>query len=48
LLRRLLITGYKPHELGIFNSKHPGIDYIKKAIKKRLIAFMEEEQINDF
>ncbi|CEH31849.1 hypothetical protein AM501_05680 [Aneurinibacillus migulanus] len=42
MLRRLLITGYKPHELGIFDNKHLGIGYIKKAIKKRLIAFIEE------
>lgn len=33
LLQRIMITGYKPHELGIFNDKHPGIAIIKKHWK---------------
>lgn len=42
MIKRLVITGYKPHELGIFNPNHPGIPYIKKAIKKQLIPLLEE------
>ncbi|UZM99780.1 SLOG family protein [Lysinibacillus sp. MHQ-1] len=34
MLTRIMITGYKPHELGIFNDKHPGIGIIKKGIGK--------------
>lgn len=35
------ITGYKPHEVGIFNDKHPGLIYIKKALRKNLIQLIE-------
>lgn len=34
--------GYKASELGIFSMKHPGIDIIKKAVKKQLIALLDE------
>lgn len=42
LLKRILITGYKASELGIFSLKHPGISIIKKAIQKRLTPLIEE------
>lgn len=42
MLKRLVITGYKAHELGIFNDKHPGIAIIKKALQERLISFIED------
>lgn len=41
-MKRVLITGYKASELGIFSLKHSGIPIIKKAIKKRLIALIDE------
>jgi uncharacterized phage-like protein YoqJ len=41
-MKRVLITGYKATELGIFAMKHPGIDIIKKAITKQLIRLAEE------
>lgn len=41
-MNRVLITGYKATELGIFSQKHPGIEIIKKAIKKQLIALLDE------
>ena len=41
-MKRVLITGYKATELGIFSQKHPGIEIIKKAIKKRIIALIDE------
>jgi uncharacterized phage-like protein YoqJ len=41
-VKRVLITGYKAAELGIFSLKHPGIAIIKKAIKKQIIALIDE------
>jgi uncharacterized phage-like protein YoqJ len=41
-VKSVLITGYKATELGIFSLKHPGIEIIKKAIKKQVIALMDE------
>ncbi len=42
MLKRLLVSGYKPHELGIFNDKHPGIAVIRRAITGRMRALLEE------
>ena len=42
ILKRLVVTGYKHHELGIFDDKHPGIRFIKKALEKRLVSFLED------
>lgn len=39
------VTGYKPHEIGIFNDKHPGLEYIKKALKKNIIQLIENEEL---
>jgi uncharacterized phage-like protein YoqJ len=41
-MKNLLVTGYRAHEIGIFNQKHKGIAYIKKAIESRLIPLVEE------
>lgn len=41
-VRHLLVTGYRAHELGIYDSKHPGIPWIKKALANRLIPLVEE------
>ncbi|MFC5649328.1 SLOG family protein [Paenibacillus solisilvae] len=41
-MKRVLVTGYKATELGIFAMKHPGIDIIKKAIAKQLIRLAGE------
>lgn len=32
----ILVTGYKPHELGIFSADHPGIPVIRYCLKKRM------------
>lgn len=40
-LKVIVVTGYKPHELGIFNKAHPGITYIKIAVKRKLIELLE-------
>lgn len=42
MVKRLVVTGYKAHELGIFNDSHPGIPIIKKAIKNQLTALINE------
>ncbi|SFD75390.1 MULTISPECIES: DUF1273 domain-containing protein [Fictibacillus] len=42
MVKNLLITGYKSHELGIFKEKDPGVHYIKKAIEKQLTVLLEE------
>ncbi|WP_106768634.1 DUF1273 domain-containing protein [Paenibacillus faecalis] len=41
-MKNLLITGYRAHELGIYNLKHKGIPYIKKAIESKLVPLIEE------
>ncbi|MFL1675793.1 SLOG family protein [Paenibacillus dendritiformis] len=41
-MKNLLVTGYRAHELGIYNNKHQGIHYIRKAIAARLIPLLEE------
>jgi uncharacterized phage-like protein YoqJ len=41
-MKNLLVTGYRAHELSIFDQKNKGIVYIKKAITGRLIPMIEE------
>ncbi|TVY10522.1 DUF1273 domain-containing protein [Paenibacillus cremeus] len=41
-MNRVLVTGYKAQELGIFSLKHAGIEIIKKAVKNRLMSLMDE------
>lgn len=41
-IKTLFVTGYRAHELGIFDSKHPGIPFIKKALAARMIPLLEE------
>ena len=41
-MENILITGYRAHELGIYNNKHQGIPYIRKAIANRLVPLLEE------
>lgn len=41
MIKRLVITGYKAHELGIFSDKHEGIAIIKKALESRMIPLLE-------
>lgn len=42
MLKRLVITGYKQHELGIFDDKNPGVQFIKKALENRLRVLLDE------
>lgn len=42
MLKRLVVTGYKQHELGIFDDKNPGVRFIKKALENRFRALIDE------
>lgn len=42
MIKRLVITGYKPHELRIFHENHPGIYFIKKAIRQELENLLQD------
>lgn len=42
MIKILTVTGYKAHELGIFDKKHIGIQYIKKAIDRKLRSLLDE------
>ncbi|MBP3950680.1 DUF1273 domain-containing protein [Bacillus suaedae] len=41
-MKVIAVTGYKSHELGIFDQKHDGIYYIKLALEQRLRSLCEE------
>ncbi|WP_101844052.1 SLOG family protein [Halobacillus sp. Marseille-P3879] len=41
-MRTLVVSGYKPMELGIFKNEDPKVNIIKTAIRKRLTGFLEE------
>lgn len=41
-MKNLLVTGYRAHELNIYDQKHKGIPYIKKAIIRKLIPLIED------
>lgn len=42
MIKRLLVSGYKAHELGIFNDQHPGVNIIKKALADQLRTLLEQ------
>lgn len=41
-MKVLTISGYKSHELGIFKQDDKAVEYIKKAIEKSLLGFIDE------
>lgn len=41
-MKSLYITGYRAHELGIFNDKHPGIAIIKAALENQLRLLIDD------
>src|SRR5699024_8349357 len=41
-MKILTVTGCKLMDLGIFSEEDPRFEFIKKAIEKRLISFIEE------
>ncbi|QKS71305.1 DUF1273 family protein [Paenalkalicoccus suaedae] len=38
----LAVSGYKPHEIGVFNEKHEQLPFLKKAIKRKLSDLISE------
>lgn len=40
MIKSVYVSGYRPHELGIFNDKHPGVAIIKKALENELRALL--------
>ncbi|OMP66957.1 DUF1273 domain-containing protein [Domibacillus epiphyticus] len=42
MYKTILLSGYKSHELGIWDQKNPGIFIIKTAIEKQLRSLIEE------
>ena len=42
MIKNLVVSGCKPMELSIFNEADHRISFVKKAIEKRLIQFIEE------
>ena len=42
MIKSLYVSGYRPHELGIFNATHPGLAIIKQAITERLTQLLED------
>lgn len=39
--KAVLITGYKPHELGIYSDEHPGVPVIKYCLKASLLQLID-------
>ncbi|WP_102027236.1 SLOG family protein [Salirhabdus sp. Marseille-P4669] len=44
-MKNLYVTGYKPHELNIFNSNDKRILFIKESIKRRITQLVEEYDV---
>ncbi|MCR6106855.1 DUF1273 domain-containing protein [Salipaludibacillus agaradhaerens] len=41
----LAVSGYKPHEIGVFNEKHDQLPYLKKALTKKIGQLIEEYDV---
>lgn len=41
-MKRIVVTGCKPMELSLFSEEDPRIEFIKKALEKRIIGLIEE------
>lgn len=42
MIKNLVVTGYQPMEMSIFNENDERITFVKEAIKKRLLQFIDE------
>lgn len=42
MIKSIFVTGYRPHELGIFNNTHPGVAIIKKALEQQLRTLIDD------
>ncbi len=41
-VRTLVVTGYKPMEIGIFKQQDDKVSFIKETIKRRLVTYIDE------
>ncbi|WP_226579228.1 SLOG family protein [Halobacillus litoralis] len=41
-MKTLVVTGYKPMEMGIFKQNDPKVAFVKETIKKRLMSYIDE------
>ncbi|MFD2117323.1 DUF1273 domain-containing protein [Paenibacillus yanchengensis] len=41
-MKSVWVTGYRAHELQIYNDKHQAIPYIKQAIKQHLFSLLDD------
>lgn len=41
-MKTIVVTGYKPIEMGIFKSNDPKIEFVKEAFKRRIITMIDE------
>ncbi|UOQ93540.1 DUF1273 domain-containing protein [Halobacillus shinanisalinarum] len=41
-MKTIVVTGYKPMEMGIFKHDDPKVEFVKKTIRKRLVSLIEE------
>lgn len=42
MIKSVYVSGYRPHELGIFNDQHPGVPIIKKALENELRTLLDD------
>lgn len=42
MIKTVYVTGYRPHELGIFNDQHPGVAIIKRALEDKLRTLADD------
>lgn len=42
MLKRVAVSGYKPHELGVFNEENPGVRIIKKVLETQFRMLLDE------
>lgn len=38
----MAISGYKPHEIGVFNERHEQLPFLKKALRRKIEAAVDE------
>lgn len=42
MVKVVAVSGYKPFELGVFQQNNPAVGFIKMALRKELVQFLEE------
>lgn len=41
-MKTIVVTGYKPMEMGIFKQKDPKVEFVKETLRKRLLPYIDE------